>query len=232
MKFYFFLLLIISVAVFQDICYAYPSISPYSYCGGNPINYIDPSGEDIVVLNYGNNLTHQHMAMLIQDENGKWQYYSINGDNVYISGKHYGGREFNDLAVGSWDSPMDFFQSEYNMRTETSKSDKSKNHFGFSEGYQIFTTEAQDEIMRNSFVEKAKTRYTPLGNNCATIVQGVLFDANIPVAFPKFEKIHIPANKYFGEPEYNIVRPNFNSLPSSAFKSIMKLNPGGIYIHK
>ncbi len=227
-----YLHLLFIALLFPLISHAYYPLSPYFYCGGNPVSYIDPTGEDIVVLNYGNDLNHQHLAMLIQDENGKWQYYSVNGNNVYVSGKHKGGREFNDIAVGSWDSPNDFFQSPYNMRTDNSKNDKSKNHFGFPEGFRISTTAEQDAIMRNSFIEKANTRYTPLGNNCATTVQSVMFEAGIPIATPTYEIIHIPANKYLGEPEYNIVRPNINPWPSSAFKSIMELNPGGIYLHK
>lgn len=106
------------------------------------------------------------------------------------------------------------------------------NHFGFTEGYQIPTTPEQDAVMRNSFREKAKTRYTPLGNNCATTVQEVMLEAGIPVATPKYETIHIPANKYLAEPEYNIVRLNINAWPSTAFQSIIKTNLGGIYHHK
>ncbi len=208
---------------------AYSHFSPYSYCGGNPIKFIDPTGEDIVILNYTEG---SHLAMLIQNDDGKWQYYSINGNNVYVSGKHSGDREFNDVAVGSWDSPYDFFHSQYNSCTEDSKNDRSKNHYGFSEGYLIPTSKEQDTQMRDSFTKKAKTRYSPLGNNCVTIVQDVLFDAGIPVAEPTYEKIHIPANIFLGEPEQDIVRPNINPLPCPAFNSIMKVNPNGKYLHK
>lgn len=210
---------------------AYYNLSPYCYCGNNPVNCIDPNGEDIVVLNYTEG---QHLAMLIQDENGKWQYYSVNGDNMVnpLTNNHSGGRPFNDVAVGSWDSPEEFLNSSYNVRNEGSKENPDMNHFGFSEGFQISTSPEQDEIMRNSFMEKSTTRYTPLGNNCATTVQSVLFQAGIPVAKPTYVKIHVPANKFLGEPEYNIVRPNINPWPRSAFKSIMQLNPQGTYIHK
>lgn len=211
---------------------AHYNLSPYSYCGSNPINCIDPTGEDIVVLNYGNDMGHQHLAMLIQNEDGKWQYYSINGNNMYISGSHSGGREFNDVAVGSWNSPQEFFDSSYNVRNDKSKDDKSMNHFGFSEGYLISATPEQDEIMRNNFAKKAKTHYTPLGNNCATTVQEVMFEAGITVAEPKYKTIHIPANKSFGEPGYDIVKPNINNWPSTAFKTIVKTNPDGKYFHK
>lgn len=224
-----YLHLILIVLLYPLSSYAYSHLSPYSYCGGNPVNCIDPTGKDIVVLNYTEGM---HLAMLIQNEEGKWQYYSVNGNNVYVSGEHKGGRDFNDIAVGSWDSPQDFLNSSYNVRTNQSKGDKSMNHFGFQEGFQISTTPEQDAIMRNSFIEKAETRYTPLGNNCATTVQEVMFEADIPVATPKYKTIHIPANIYLGEPEHDIVRPNINPWPRTAFKSIMESNPTGIYIHK
>lgn len=227
-----YLYLILIALLYPLNCHAYSHLSPYSYCGGDPVNCVDPTGEDIVVLNYGYDIGHQHLAMLIQNEEGKWQYYSVNGNNFYISGSHSGGRTFNDVAVGSWDSPQEFLHSSYNVRNENSKDDKSMNHFGFTEGYQIPTTPEQDAVMRNSFREKAKTRYTPLGNNCATTVQVVMLEADIQVATPKYETIHIPANKYLAEPEYNIVRLNINAWPSTAFQSIIKTNPGGIYHHK
>ena len=229
MKHLILTLFTISLLAWSVDIQAYPPLSPYSYCGGNPINCIDPTGEDIVVLNHSGG---QHLAMLIQDEKGKWQYYSINGNNVYISGKHTGGRPFNDIAVGNWDSPDEFMHSSYNKCTDESKEDKSMNNYGFSEGYQISTTSEQDAIMRKSFIEKSKTTYRLLGNNCATTVQSVMFEAGIPVAKPKYKTIHIPANKSLGEPAYDIVRPNISPFPHTAFKSIMNSNPHGIYIHK
>ena len=93
--------LILIVLLYPLSSHAYSHLSPYSYCGGDPVNCIDPTGEDIVVLNYGYDIGHQHLAMLIQNEEGKWQYYSVNGNNFYISGSHSGGRTFNDVAVGS-----------------------------------------------------------------------------------------------------------------------------------
>lgn len=64
-----------------------------------------------------------NLAMLIQNAEGKWQYYSVNGVNFYIFGSHYGGRTFNDVAVGSWDTPQEFFDSSYNVRNNDSKDD-------------------------------------------------------------------------------------------------------------
>lgn len=214
-------------------CMGWTHLSPYSYCGGDPINNIDPDGKDIVVLNYGNDISHQHLAMLIQDENGKWQYYSVNGNNVYVSGEFKGGRPFNDVGVGSWDTPQDFMQSPYNSSNGIDgKTDNSINSYGFNEGFHIESTSEQDAIMRVGFEQISNTRYTPLGNNCATAVQKVMYDAGLPIAIPQDKATHIPANFKLGEPPYDIVQPNINPWPSEAFKSIMQANPFGTYIHK
>lgn len=214
---------------------AYSHLSPYSYCGGDPINCVDPTGEDIVVLNYGYDIGHQHLAMLIQNEEGKWQYYSVNGNNMYFSGSHSGGRTFNDVAVGSWDSPQDFLHSSYNVRNGNSKDNKSMNHFGFSEGYQISTTPEQDATMRNSFSKTAKSEYDLIDNNCATAVQKAMVEAGIPVSEPKLVPSYIPMPTPFGIVDvFNgyQMKCNFYTLPSSAFQSIMKWNPSGNYIQK
>ena len=213
---------------------AYSHLSPYSYCGGDPVNCIDPTGEDIVVLNFGYGMN-QHLAMLIQDVEGKWQYYSVNGNNMYFSGSHSGGRTFNDVAVGSWDSPQEFLHSSYNVRNENSKDNKSMNHFGFEEGYQISTTPEQDATMRNSFSKTAKSEYDLIDNNCATAVQKAMVEAGIPVSEPKILPSYIPMSTPFGLVDvfngYKL-KCDFNIVPSSAFQSIMKWNPTGVYFHK
>ena len=213
---------------------AYSHLSPYSYCGGDPVNCIDPTGEDIVVLNFGYGMN-QHLAMLIQDVEGKWQYYSVNGNNMYFSGSHSGGRTFNDVAVGSWDSPQEFLHSSYNVRNENSKDNKSMNHFGFEEGYQISTTPEQDATMRNSFSKTAKSEYDLIDNNCATAVQKAMVEAGIPVSEPKILPSYIPMSTPFGLVDvfngYKL-KCDFNIVPSSVFQSIMKWNPTGVYFHK
>lgn len=48
----------------------------YAYCANDPINYVDPSGHDAIVLK--SNFVSEyvgHMAVLIQS-NGNWKYFS------------------------------------------------------------------------------------------------------------------------------------------------------------
>lgn len=178
------------------------------------------------------------MAMLIQDENGKWQYYSVNGNNVVnpLTKNHTGGRPFNDVAVGSWDSPEHFFNSSYNVnKGEEGKTDGNVNNYDFAEGYQITATPEQDASMRNDFTKIANTEYNLFNNNCATAVQKVMINAGIPVSKPTVEPTTIPIPTPGGLVDvFNgyQMKCDIKILPSSAFNSIMNWNPTGRYIHK
>lgn len=207
----------------------FPWLSPYAYCANNPVNVIDPDGKDIVVLNYGN-FTKQHMAMLIQDSNGSWKYYSINGNNKYLSGHFTGGRPFNDVGVGAWRTPEEFLNSNYNQDLgDKAINDKSVNNYGFEEGYRIKSTPEQDGIMRERFRTFSESDYSLLKNNCTTIVQQVLFVADIPINNQNTEKI-------YGEVE-NLGKillsiPDLTIIPSEAYKKIINANPNGNFVRK
>ena len=90
----------------------------------------------------------------------------VNGDNVYVSGEFSGGRKFNDIAVGEFDSPQEFLNSPYN--SYGASDDMSINTYGFSEGYMIPTSKEQDDIIRDTFISISKNEsYDFLGNNCS-----------------------------------------------------------------
>ena len=201
----------------------YYSISPYVYVANNPIRNIDINGDSITVLNMGSG-TNQHMAILIQNDKGKWQYFSVNGDNVYIPGTdiHLGGRKFDDLAVGEFDSPEQFIQSAYNSKGD--KDDKSVDKYGFTEGYTLATTPEQDFKIRETFIGISQNEeYGIFSNNCATAVQRSLGAVGI-----KTSETKRMTDVMIG-PSTKEVTP---WLPSQAFKAIMKSNPNGTYIRK
>ena len=195
----------------------------YAYCNNNPVNNVDLRGDSVTILNL-EDWTNQHVAMLIQNEEGKWQYYSVNGDNVYSSGKHTGGREFDDIAVGEWDSPQQFMDSHYN--TEGDKENKDIDKYGFPEGYVIPTTSEQDNTIRTKFTdisENEEYRLNPLNpNQCATTVQRSLNKAGIETGVTN-------VSYRWGERFESKVNPY---LPSQAYKAIIYNNPNGFKVYK
>ena len=200
-----------------------------NYCAGNPVRYVDKDGKDVTVLNVDGGI---HMAMLIQNREGKWQYYSINGDNMNVSGLFIGGREFDDIGVGEWDNPQQFLDSHYN--THGDGGDGSINSFGYQEGYVIETTPEQDDVIRNTFINISRDEeYQFLGNNCATTVVRSLNAAGIKTHSNETKTIHVPANHKLGESGFTVKIPKPKPLlPSSVFKSIIRLNPKGVYLRK
>ena len=173
-----------------------------------------------------------YIAMLIQNDQGKWQYYSVNGNNQYYSGFFSGGRKFNDIAIGSWNCPKEFLNSSYNQSGE--KDDIIRNHYGFSEGFVIPSNPKQDEIMRNTFTSISNEEYHLFSNNCATAVTRTMEAAGIRT-HDETEKLRTTVRwtQCGAVPiqEYKAIAPE-SIIPSKAFISIQICNPQGQYIHR
>lgn len=200
----------------------YYPFSPYLYCAGNPVNVVDPTGKDIAVLV----IDGQHIALLIENEEGKWEYYSINGNNMYLSGNHTGGRQFDDLGENLFDRPQAFLDSYYNQdKGKERKNDKSIANYNYSSAFIIETDDdhLQDNTIRTEFKRISKEEPYSLfkPNHCATVVQRSLQKGGIETRAP-----------------YSITSPigvvsqgfMFPYLPSSAYKQI-KWNNSGHEIH-
>ena len=219
----------------------YYSISPYAYAGNNPINAIDINGDSITILNMGSGAD-QHLALLIQNEAGKWQYFSVNGTNVYISGTHQGGRKFNDLGIGEFDSPQQFLESAYNSKKnaqgEDVKDDSSVNKYSYSEGYTIGTSKEQDDKIRSTFTGIAKNedyRLNPADpNQCANVVQRSLESVGIDVKSTETIVGRTVTNRSTGGDSYTYptrTLRGYSYLPSTVFGDIRR-NNSGIYIKR
>ena len=199
----------------------YASLSPYQYGANNPVNNIDINGDSIAVLNLGYGSS-QHLAILIQNDRGKWQYFSVNGDNVFSSGKHKGGRMFDDLGEHSFNSPEEFMNSEYNK--EGNKEDENISNYHFSSAYILPTNKKQDGIIRDEFIrisEKEEYSLNVLSpNHCATTVQRSLQKAGIDTK----SDIFVPVNSGIGQMIHLRTNPY---LPSDAYRAIKQNNPKG-----
>lgn len=91
----------------------YYGVSPYVYCDNDPLSITDFKGDSLAVLNQGPGIG--HIALLIQNKENKWEYYSYNGDWVYnLSMNQMGGKPYHDTGNRSFDSPRSFLSSMYN----------------------------------------------------------------------------------------------------------------------
>ena len=207
----------------DELCEKYPSYSPYIYCLGNPINNVDLRGDSVTVLNLGNG--QQHLAMLIQNENNKWSYYSVNGNNKYFSGKFTGGRKKNDISVGEFDSPEQFLNSAYN--SEGDSNNPNINSYGFSEGFVIPSTPEQDKIMSEAFKEESTKEYNLITTNCATAVINTLNKGGISTKIEIQTPLPPGANVTMGK----IIKGN-SIVPSAAYEEIKYLNRNGYEIKR
>ena len=118
-------------------------------------------------------------------------------------------------------------QSPYNeYGGKDFQDDPTRNYFSYEEGYRIKSTPEQDAIIRKKFIEIANTRYNLFTNNCAHAVQKSMFEAGLPVADPKYvERLTFPST--FKDMSFFDWSPNYHMFPGEAFRSIMRLNPGG-----
>ena len=201
----------------------YHSMSPYQYGANNPVKHIDVNGDSIVVLNYTSG---EHLGLLIQNSSNRWEYYSFNGDKIYNSteGSLGGGPQDNKGEL-SWPTPQAFLDSEYNQNTSKEDLESGKvNGYGYQEGYLIPTTEKQDEVIRNEFINATGQVYSLVGNHCSIVVQKSLNKAGIET----MNKMRV-INRQTGD-IFNVkVNPY---LPSKAYQAIEKNNPLGYIIRR
>ena len=197
----------------------YYSLSPYLWCAGNPVKNIDLKGDSVAVLYEQSAIG--HLALLIQNEKGKWMYYSFNGIPVYEFFEGFsGGKPYHDLGVKTFDSPDDFMNSTYNR--EGSKEEVRNNeinNYGYDEAYTIPTDSAQDNKIRSAFQSEAKKPYNLLSHQCAQVVQLALNAGGIntkKILDIEFNILGITIKKKFD------LHPFF---PANTFETIRQNNP-------
>lgn len=178
--------------------------------------------------------------MLITGDDGKYHFFSINGNNIYLSarfvsgGWYAGNRRYNDLGERSWDSPADFLRSSFNSNGRTSDASVTACHY--TVGYAIATTAEQNATMAATFTRLGSSAYNLLNNNCATACIKTLQSAGLPVEPPEgsddddmppgmpqpdgFQRVFIFVSNLTGAYDF----------PYLTFRRLVRANPGGTFI--
>jgi RHS repeat-associated protein len=177
----------------------YYSISPYAYCGGNPVNAVDPDGKDVAILiakdganGYG------HMAAVIQNKNGKYYYMTVGNAEegasllkMFTSGTH-GGMNLKHLGAKNMKEAINLAKQDGSNSTYTDQVVLKTNSKMDNAIYNAATSE-QDKI------NTGKEKYNVLTNNCADVVVKViengikvdLKDGSSPKPNTKFDNIKV-----------------------------------------
>lgn len=215
----------------------YHRLSPYAYCGGDPINNIDPDGKNIAVLLVPGLVG--HLALLIQNEDQDWLYYSFNGVDFEISGKFRGGKNFNEVGVDKgWSSPQDFLDSEFNSEPETGGTDDNEHaNYNYTEAYEIETTSEQDKKIAAKFSDIANNEDYDLNlNNCAHAVQRSLNAGGIKTSGQTVNGKKNNDNKPWRNIGTSFIKPvpvrYYQTRPADAYHYIKMNNPNGIKYKK
>ncbi len=169
---------IVSWPTMDPLAEKYYSISPYAYCGGNPVNAIDEKGDSIFVLIAPNMASgFGHMALLIQNKKGDWNYYSKNGTSGWFG--LYGEPSGDDKGEVSFPSVNDFLNDPtYNPI------DKETCERKYAEGFLIPATPEEDIKAKEGALAELYKKYNVLGSNCAATVQSALQAAGKRDGFP------------------------------------------------
>ena len=179
----------------------YYGFSPYNYCAGDPVNLVDHKGDSLAILNAGGLIGHS--AMLIQHADGKWGYYSYNGDKIYVStGGKRGGKNYHDLGEMTFDSPQSFLNGPYNIEgNSTQIENNSINNYVFGEAYIIPTTNDKDQKAIETFKSEGLKDYSLISHHCAHVVQKALQSAGAITS-------RVGVNPFFPQQLYDNVKIN------------------------
>ena len=156
----------------DNYCEKYYHLSPYSYCGGNPIRNIDENGDSICVLiQFNGAYGAGHMGVLLQKDENTWVYYSKNGDVP---------QDKQDLGEETFTSPDKFFASKTGER--------------YDEGFVIHDGTCNEDAAIEATAKAVGEPYSICFSNCAQAVQKGLEAAHVGTGRPNLETAQNIAN--------------------------------------
>ena len=159
------------------------SLNRYVYCGLDPVNYVDPTGFNYVLLNMRNaGAFFGHDACMVGNDNYGWRFYSTNGTDK---------------------APENLFFGTFN---EFQKSGRSAE---FTGAYEVQTTAIQDAMMitvgnnNYDFNYSIPRTFDEFGNragqNCADLCSQIGAAGGLNVPDPSFLGLFTWPNAQFDQ---------------------------------
>lgn len=201
----------------------YYNVNPYTYCGSNPVNIIDPHGDTtFVLIAFHGAAGFGHIAIATQNKDGIYQLFSKNGydEGGQMATKsligRLGGSE-SDRGTTIEEGIMSFLMSPSNNSVKTDHSDYPY----YSEAYMIPTSQEQDLLIIGSALEAISRPYSFLSDNCAhTVIQSLSSAGVLTISS------HLPS-QIVGSTMNLYMR---SSIPRLLYQEIKHNNPGGLTI--
>jgi uncharacterized protein RhaS with RHS repeats len=159
-----------------------PDTNRYRYVRNNPANLVDPFGLDAIVITNPESIAglEGHTAVLVQDANGKWVYYSWQGPGGSSPSPSPGGNQGGQRGIVK--------VACTDLQDAKSKADQ----WGYKWWIRYHTTKDQDkkiiEFLEKNYDKNAK--YDVRSNNCAQAIWRALKEAGIPIEFS--DEDHLP----------------------------------------
>ena len=206
----------------------YPFISPYAYCAWNPLRFIDSNGDSIAVLIaekavFGNG----HMAILVQNEDGKWELWSKNGEGK--SSSEAKSASDNDKPYNRTFRTVQDFLDNYKANSER---DNGSAEPYYTEAYVMPTTKEQDKIIREKMATFMSS-YHLLSDNCADAVKKSLNAAGIATEMDFMNGLSNTAKAAaYSCPGFLLTKHMTEDVvPVTMYRNIKRTNPIGT-VHK